>query len=192
MFVKLVAWIGFVLSQSTFTADDARTPDQRIRLTRRSADQNPILPVSQSCFNPLINLGIWRLFSAEFCVPRFLPGIFRLLRMSQIKLLPADFPREIIVIILRRFADREFSEECTQFQGAVRLLIHFDGEFDFEISLASIIQQRGKTLAQTAGAGEQIYDWNRHRARILREMTVCVRIYCDSGWCPFEFFKFFR
>src|ERR1017187_6151480 len=125
MFVKLVAWIGFVLSQSTFTADDARTPDQRIRLTWRSTDQNPILPVSQSCFNPHINLGVGRLFSAEFCVPRFLPGLFRLLRMSQIKLLAADFTREIIVIILWRFADGKFTEESAQFQSAVCLLIHF-------------------------------------------------------------------
>jgi hypothetical protein len=108
-------------------------------------------------------------WAAELGVPRLSFGCLGLDGELSEQVSAGYVPFQMVVVFLRGLAVRKPTKKGPKFQGLVSVRIFFDGKGDAEDALA-LATERGEAFAETAGAGEEVYDWNRHRGEHSRDV----------------------
>gem|GEM_PF-5598605 len=159
--IFLVQKMLFVLLEALVMCPP-RPPRQRIRLARRSTDQDPRLTTIEGSSYFIVDAGLVRL--PQFQATSFAIRVDESCGNSRLlsKCLFVHLALDVAVVVLHILRASKPPKHCAQRKRLVRNRVFLDGKTDFKNGLLLVILESGKPLPQSPWAREKINDGNRH------------------------------
>ena len=141
--------------------DHPRSTCNRISLTGRTADQDPVFCTIQAFRNTSVDLVGWEtLIVAKLRIPRFRVSSGAFFWIGLIELLPLQLAAEMVIIFFRYIFAWEQPEKTSELQRFMGKDIRLYRKDCFERLPPGAILEGIESLAQSSGASKKIYDRN--------------------------------